>query len=228
MKLHRFYIDQELLADTWIKDSALLHQWKNVLRFQVGREVVLFNSLREVKMYRIEEYGGEAVHVSLVTEMQPQVPENDTYLCFSLLKKDKVDWVLQKATELGVSHFVPLICNRTEKTGWNEERAIKIVTEAAEQSGRADIPRLREPITPQKLIEEFEGNVAVYVAEQGDSTGIEHGNIGNPRAVFIGPEGGWSDDEKAFYKSVEAKHISLSKFTLRAETAAITAAALLQ
>lgn len=225
MKLHRFYIDRELPRDFWMDDDALFHQMTRVLRFQEGRELVLFNAIREERLYKITKVGNNAVHLELVTEMVARTPERDVYLCFSLLKKDKNNWVLQKGTELGVSHFVPLLCDRTEKTGFDRDRSLKIVTEAAEQCGRADIPRIREPISPQAIIDELQADGArVYIAEQGSGAKIEGGKA----AVLIGPEGGWTDEEKKYFTDKNIQHIELGNFTLRAETAAVTAAALLQ
>ncbi len=225
MKLHRFYLnDTELPHDFWMQDKALFHQWTKVLRFQVDRELVLFNDKREERLYRIVKIGDTAVHLELITELKPNIPKTDLYLCFSLLKKDKNDWVIQKGTELGVSHFVPLICDRTEKTGFDNERAVKIAIEASEQCGRTDIPRIREPLSPQSLIEELPDNVEIYVAEQGSP------NVPNTEAksiaVLIGPEGGWTDEEKLFFGTKNLKHVAISEFTLRAETAAVSAATL--
>jgi 16S rRNA (uracil1498-N3)-methyltransferase len=197
MKLHRFYLPNiELKHDFWMQDKALFHQWKNVLRFQVGREISLFNENCEEKLYKISKIGDTAIHLELITDFDPKVPKNDVYLCFSLLKKDKNDWVLQKCTELGVRHFIPLICERTEKTGFDIERAEKIVIEAAEQCGRADIPRVREPLHIEKIIDELSEKVELFVAEQGSPSEIK--NIKNEsgkdsKGIIIGPEGGWSD-----------------------------------
>ncbi len=231
MKLHRFYVkDTELGHDFWLQDERLFHQWTRVLRFQVGREVSLFNKEKQEKLYKIVEFGKDAAHLEMVTEMIGKIPKNDVYLCFALLKKDKNDWVLQKGTELAVRHFVPLITDRTEKTGFDVERAEKIVIEASEQCERVDIPKVREPITVIKIIEELSGKVDIFVAEQGSSSQISNINpqISQPIAVLIGPEGGWTDEEKKLFKDNKLNHLALSEFTLRAETAAVAAATLLQ
>ena len=231
MKMHRFYVyDTELKHDFWLKDSTLFHQWTRVLRFDAGREVVLFNDKRQERLYKIAQIGDDAVHLELVTDLKPKCPITDIYLCFSLLKKDKNEWVLQKATELGVSHFVPLLCDRTEKTGFDLARVTKIVIEASEQCGRTDIPRVREPIHLHKVIEELHGKVKLFVAEQG-SPDIQP-LVSNPQsseslAILLGPEGGWTDSEKQLFIDKNIKHLSLSEFTLRAETACVAAAALL-
>lgn len=219
----------ELTHDFWMQDKNLCHQWTRVLRFEPGREVVLFNNLREERLYRITKIGDSAVHLELVTELVGKMPERELYLCFSLLKKDKNDWVLQKGTELGVRHFVPLLTDRTEKTGFDVERAEKIVIEAAEQCGRVDIPRVREPIGIESLFNELKDKVDLYVAEQGSptSTSALHPQPSRPVGVLIGPEGGWTDAERQLFKDNEIKHLALSEFTLRAETAAITSVSII-
>ena len=124
MKLHRFYVGDEvgLTQTTWVHDEKLLHQWRRVLRFEVGREVVLFDGNGTDRLYRITKLDRDEVGLELVTELEPKRPKQEVYLLWSLLKKDKNDWVLQKCTELGVSHFVPLLADRSEKTGFDVER----------------------------------------------------------------------------------------------------------
>lgn len=230
MKIHRFYIENiELTHEFWLNEPRLYHQWTRVLRFQAGQQLVLFNELRQERQYEIIKIGDDAVHIKLVTELAPLFATNDVYLCFSLLKKDKNEWVLQKATELGVNHFVPILSDRTEKTGFDSDRARKIVVEAAEQCGRGDVPRIREPITLESALKELAPQAELYIAEQHSSL---HAPVSSPespssRAVFIGPEGGWSDREKALFQKQQINHLSLSSFTLRAETACITAVAIL-
>ena len=231
MKLHRFYVaDTELTQNFWLQDGGLYHQWTKVLRFEVGREIVLFNDQSQERLYRIAKFGDNAIHLELITEMESKTSNKEIYLCFSLLKKDKNDWVLQKCTELGVGHFIPIISERTEKTGFDVERAEKIVIEASEQCGRSDIPRVREPISVEKLIDELSGKVELLVAEQSS---LSHSSSINPQSsrpmgVLVGPEGGWTDSEKQLFTDKGLKHLALSDFTLRAETACVTASALLQ
>lgn len=237
MKLHRFYVaDTELTQNFWLQDGGLYHQWTKVLRFEVGREIVLFNDQSQERLYRIVKFGDNAIHLELITEMESKTPNKEIYLCFSLLKKDKNDWVLQKCTELGVSHFIPIISERTEKTGFDVERAEKIVIEASEQCGRTDIPRVREPITLETAIEELQGasllqgGTLLMVAEQGSPLRSSILNLQSQESIgiLVGPEGGWTDSEKQLFTDKGLKHLALSDFTLRAETACITAASLLQ
>lgn len=226
MKIHRFYIpDIQFSNDLWFKNSIVVHQWTKVLRFRPGQRVVLFDGKEKDKLYQITEILPEEVHLELITEYSRQLPKKDVYLFWSLLKKDKNDWVLQKCTELGVNHFIPLIADRSEKTGFNIERAQKIVIEAAEQCGRSNIPKIRDAMHVSNAIEQYHEKVEIIIAQQGEDTlNLELSSINSktPIGVFIGPEGGWSDREKQKFAKLQVKHLNLHDFTLRAETAAIT------
>ncbi len=224
MRLHRFYItDHELKHDFWLQDERLIHQWRKVLRMQPGQEVVLFDGVNKDRLYKLVELTDKEAHLQLVTEMARKTPAKEVYLLFSLLKKDKNDWVLQKCTELGASHFVPLLADRSEKTGFNRERAEKIIIEAAEQCGRSDIPAVREPMHITTTLEELSKKANLYICEEDGTDVVE--SISGSVGVLIGPEGGWSDAEKQLFKDKHIKHLNLHDFTLRAETAAVAATA---
>lgn len=226
MRLHRFYVGPklELTHYLWINDERLVNQWRKVLRFQNGQELILFDGRQHERLYVITKVEPKAFHVELVTDLVRKTPKREIYLCWSLLKKDNNDHVLQKCTELGVSHFVPLLAERSVKTGFDVERARKIVIEAVEQSGRGDIPNVREPLLLQTAIHEFAGKVPLYVCEQGEDNAKQKLPAYDQVGVFVGPEGGWSDAEKQLFILSEVPKLYLGDFTLRAETAAITAA----
>ena len=222
MKLHRFYLpDVELRQKMWIHDEKLLHQWQHVLRYRVGQELALFDGERTERLYKIHKIAKDEVGLELVTELVRKTPKKEIYLFWSLLKKDNNDWVLQKCTELGVSHFVPILPERKVATELNVERARKIVIEAAEQCGRSDIPRVREPIEIETALNEFAGKLDLFYAEQSDDTETTI-ETNKPLGVFIGPEGGFTDAEKQLLDK-NCKKLLLHDFTLRAETAAIVA-----
>ncbi len=227
MRIHRFYIgdDLELAAKVWVNDKNLLHQWCSVLRFKPGQQITLFNNIKEERLYEVDVVESNAVHLKLVTELKPTLPKKDVYLCFSLLKKDKNDWVLQKATEIGVNHLLPIISSRVEKKGLNLDRAKKIVVEASEQCGRTNIPSIREPVGLETAIKELRQNSNLYFADQGgkDLNTIKS-NEDKPEVIFIGPEGGWTESETKLLNNSEAIKVGLSDLTLRAETACVVAA----
>lgn len=222
-RTHRFYVGEELklTKDFWLHDESLLWQWNKVLRFRENEEVILFDGVQTDRRYKIVKLDKTEAHLVLVTELERNIPSRHVYLLWSLLKKDNNEYILQKATELGITNFVPLISDRTIKREFNFERAQKIVLEAAEQCGRSDIPHVREPLHLAKALEEYSDKVTLYVCHQGSKKAeLAEGRLG----VIIGPEGGWSDDELALFQAGSYRHIDLSQFTLRAETAAIVAA----
>lgn len=229
MKLHRFYVGERWERDIqhfghercWVQDKELLHQWHKVLRFKVSDEVALFDGDSEV-LYRITEIKKDETALVKITDLKPKSPPRHLLLAWSLLKKYKNDWVLQKATEIGVTHFVPLESARSEKTGFNIERANKIVIEAAEQCGRIDIPQIDDAHSLISMVHTYKDAYQLLVCnEQADKVSkIEGENIG----ILIGPEGGWSDTELAVLEKENIQKISLGDLTLRAETAAVVAA----
>ncbi len=159
-------------------------------------------------------------------------------LCFSLIKKDKIEYVIQKCTEIGVSEFSPIISERTEKTGYNLERFNKIIKEAAEQSGRTKLPQIN---TPQNLREflfqhETEKNIhpdVFYLNLNGSNLELDNlkKTAKNSKCkkitFFIGPEGGWGNEDLKIFEEKGVKSISLGKNTLRAETASIAISAII-
>ena len=232
MKLHRFYAGElhdkygptELRQHIWVSEPGLYNQWVHVLRYRVDDELVLFNGKGEDRLYRITKIEEQSIGLDLVTELEPSLPKREVYLFWSMLKKDKNEWVLQKCTELGVSHFIPTLSTRTEKTGFDEERARKIVTEAAEQCGRSDLPVIREPIGLQAAIDDYRDKLELLFAEQSDDSSVGAGE--QPVGVFVGPEGGWTDEEKELL-ATSCKKLNVAQFTLRAETACVAAAGML-
>jgi RsmE family RNA methyltransferase len=133
MKLHRFYVGNvhdksgplELDYKLWVDDENIVKQWLSVLRFKVGDQLVLFNDESE-RLYKIINIENpHSVKLQLVTEQNRKLPKKHVYLLWSLLKNDKNDFILQKATELGVRNFVPILAARTTKTGFNLARAKK-------------------------------------------------------------------------------------------------------
>ena len=222
MRTHRFYTgsDLKLKKDFWLHDEALLWQWNKVLRFREGQEVLLFDGLQTDRLYKIIKLDKTEAHLQMITEIERSIPGRHIYLFWSLLKKDNNEVILQKATELGATNFVPIITERTIKKEFNIERANRIVKEASEQCGRSDIPHVREPVHILKALEEYQDKLPLYICQQGRA---EASDLPDRLGVIIGPEGGWSNEELEFFANKKYEHISLSEFTLRAETAALIA-----
>ncbi len=231
MKLHRFYI-QEMhnkygevpIGETvWVHDEKVIKQWIKVLRYRVGDELIIFNN-QEERLYKIEVISEDSVKLQMITQLERQIPHKKVYLFWSVLKKDKNDWVLQKATELGVHKFIPVIAERSEKTGINLDRATKILIEASEKCGRSDIPLIREPVSLSEALSEYGNQLQLIICEQESENIIDVSEL-DTVGLLVGPEGGWSNVEKQLFQEMNLPHIAISNFTLRAETAVVVGVA---
>jgi 16S rRNA (uracil1498-N3)-methyltransferase len=163
-----------------------------------------------------------------VRETRSVRPHSGMKLCLavSLIKKDNFEWVIQKGTELGVAEFVPLISERSEKKGFNIDRARRIMIEAVEQSGRADLPTIAEPV----VLDEFLGALdrkAIAFHTDGKKFDRAALPVSGDLVAFIGPEGGWSDKEVSMFREKGIEVAKLDTPVLRAETAAVAIATLL-
>jgi 16S rRNA (uracil1498-N3)-methyltransferase len=225
MRLHRFYVANEikLKSDFWVHEPALLWQWNKVLRFRPGQEVILFDGLQTDRLYKIVELSNTEAHLQMLTELKRVLPRRHVYLFWSLLKKDNNELVLQKATEAGVSNFVPILSERSIKTGFNLGRAHKIVVEASEQCGRSNVPEVREPMHLENALEQYKDHVNFLVCQQETSRDLKLDDD-QKYGLLIGPEGGWSEEELKDFEERGFQHIAIGDFVYRAETAAIVAA----
>jgi 16S rRNA (uracil1498-N3)-methyltransferase len=233
MRLHRFYVkpDVELKHDFWLHDERLINQWRKVLRFQTGQELVLFDGVQHERLYRLLDLNEREAHLEQVTDFVRKLPAREVYLFWSLLKKDNNEWVLQKCTELGVSHFIPLLaarCVRAALTQNSMERWRKIIIEAAEQCGRSDIPAIREPMNVETALKDYQHKLQLLVCDQSEGSELSALDSKLSTGVLIGPEGGWSDAEKALFQQQSTSHLNLHDFTLRAETACVMAVTKIQ
>ena len=162
------------------------------------------------------------------------IPKRELTVFFSLIKKDNIELILQKGTELGVTHFVPVLSARSEKKGINLERAQKILIEATEQCGRGVPPTIQNIVKLEEIFDETKVSTLsdrvseVIVFEKGkEPLTSSSDNEKNKVGIVIGPEGGWTPEEIAFFETKKATFRSLGNATLRAETAAIVASAFL-
>lgn len=230
MRLNRFYLEN-FSNDKKIElnDSPLSHQIKNVLRMKIGDQVSFFNQEIEA-LYKIDEISKRSIVFVWQKNIETNFkPKREIILFQSLIKKDKMEWVVQKATELGVSKIVPVISKRSEKKDINLERLNKIILEAVEQCGRRDLPQLFSPIDFSKIWEIDTGLVLL-----GDGSGQNLGELFRKNeknfrmiSIIIGPEGGFEESEIDLAKKNKAEIVSLNNYILRSETATVSFLSLL-
>jgi 16S rRNA (uracil1498-N3)-methyltransferase len=228
MKLHRFFVTQDLSTkkEVVIRDSELHNQLKNVFRFTAGGQVILLDGTGYEYLALVHSFGYGEVTFSIASKrFSKNIPDREIYLFCSIVKKDKFEWILEKGTELGVSRFIPILSDRSEKKDLNFERAQRILKEATEQSERAIIPTI-EPII--KFDDLFEKEIPLFVFDpKGDTFVVEHAQKYSPLGICIGPEGGWTERELSLFKRNKMPVYSLGRGVLKTETAALAVSALL-
>ena len=234
MRLHRFYtpLNIEEKKVNSLPDLSIIHQIENVLRLKYGDRVIFFNGNGLDFESEIVSLGKNKIMFRVVdTKILKSHSSLKLSLAFSLIKKDNIEWIIQKCTELGVSEFIPLISERSEKRGFNIKRAKKIAIEACEQSGRGDVPIINEPRMLTEFLDAEKRKVIVFHTESGGFRKENFGKIKTSESlklvVCIGPEGGWSEKEISMFREKGALITTLDTPILRAETAAIAVATLL-
>jgi len=233
MRLNRFFGNFNFKDETIrSSDEDLINQLKNVLRLKNGDEIILCDGKLNEASCVIESIGrNEAVFkIVKVWQNKKEFPADIILYC-SVLKRENFELVIQKAVELGVKEIVPVIAKRTVKLGLREDRAQKIIKEAAEQSGRGILPILSQGMPFADAVRSAESNDInlFFELDKKPISGSDMDASKNKKiGVFIGPEGGWHPEELSLVSSLDAQNfkvLGLSPFTLRAETAAIAALA---
>lgn len=229
MRFHRFFIQGLDVSRNTISlsDSNVIHQIKDVFRLGKGDTILLLSGDGIEHTCAITLASKDAVECSVVSsERITFEPKVKLHLFISLIKKDHFEWVLEKATELGVTEFTPVISERTEKKDFNNERGLKIIREAAEQSGKGVLATLNDVVTLEEALKNNEEKAAALHLE-GSQFKKELEKNAERLSLFIGPEGGWSPNDLALFQKYNVPLVCLGKQILRAETASIAAATLL-
>jgi 16S rRNA (uracil1498-N3)-methyltransferase len=224
MRLHRFYTTEHLAgqASIALRDEGALHQLRDVFRLAKGDRVIFFDGDGHDYIYEAEIIAKKEASFSFAEKKPNFIPTKNVTLYMSLIKKDNFELVLEKATELGVTHFVPVITERTQGKNLNMERAEKIMQEASEQCGRGDIPTIGDTTDLKDALNE-NPDVIIFDMEGNDLSSYKLST--NDYKLLIGPEGGWSDKELKMFKDLNIQTLKLGDTVLRAETAAIVSCA---
>lgn len=232
MRLHRFLVDQPLTDPVIrISDKDLLHQWSRVLRYTEGARVCLLDGRGMEVIGSLLQVSSKQAEVRVESKkLQEQPAEPPLTLYFSPLKRELTELIFQKGTELGVSLFQPILCDRTVREGFNPERTARILKEATEQSGRVWLPAFHAPISFAEALRINQAETTFFAslnASPGLDVSKKVSSTGS-LALFVGPEGGWTGDEEAAATQAGYQVFCLSPHVLRAETACIAGVALLQ
>jgi 16S rRNA (uracil1498-N3)-methyltransferase len=206
-------------------DAGQANYLGNVLRLGAGANLLVFDGSSGEWLARIAEAGKK--RMTLVVEGKTREPESipDVWLAFAPVKRAQTDWLVEKATELGAARLIPVMTQRTVAERVRTDRLESIAIEAAEQCGRTRVPEIAEPLLLRRFIDELAPSRHLYFADENGGDPLVDSFAEGPAAILIGPEGGFTGDERAFVQGAGAAAISLGPRILRAETAALAALA---
>ena len=207
-------------------DAGQANYLGNVMRLGEGAELLVFDGSSGEWLARIVEAGKK--RMALGVERRTREPETipDVWLGFAPVKRNQTDWLVEKATELGVAKLVPVMTQRTIAERVKLERLEAIAIEAAEQCGRTRLPGIEEPLQLGKLLETRDAGRTLYFADEGGGEPAADSFRAGPAIILTGPEGGFADEERAAIRAApNAMPVSLGPRILRAETAALAALA---
>jgi 16S rRNA (uracil1498-N3)-methyltransferase len=210
-------------------DGNQAHYLAKVMRVGVGDGVILCDDRTGEWVARVVVAGKRDVVLEPVESLRPREEVPDFWLCAALLKKDRFDLLLEKASELGVRRIQPVLARRCVADKLNLERARAIVTEAAEQCARTALPEVAAPAKLEALLRGWPADRALFFADElgGEPAARAFAASPGAAALLTGPEGGFDDVEREMVRAVpQARPISLGPRILRGETAAIAATAL--
>jgi 16S rRNA (uracil1498-N3)-methyltransferase len=204
-------------------DPGQAHYLGQVMRRSVGDQLLLFDGASGEWLGRIDQ--AERKRMSVRIERQTRAAETlpDLVLAFAPVKRAQTDWLVEKATELGVARVQPVITRRTNSERVRIARLEAIAIEAAEQCGRTTLPAIDAPLALDQFLSSLDGR-RLYFADEAGGEPVATTLAPGPAAILIGPEGGFADEERASIRGAPgAVAISLGPRILRAETAALAA-----
>jgi 16S rRNA (uracil1498-N3)-methyltransferase len=249
MTRRRFYAPPAALAPD--EKSASLgaeeaRHLRDVLRLRQGDEIYVFDGLGREFHCQVKTMAKDSIDLAVIAEVGPARPESplDLTLGIVLLKHEKFDLVIQKTTELGVNRIIPLDSERADvrlRDSMDAQKRVtrwrRIALEAAKQSGRARVPEITAPTTLVSMLSGADENKSsksvarLMFAERADKSLKTIADLSGPPTeviALVGPEGGWTDEEIELARGGGWGIVTLGGRTLRAETAAIVVATLLQ
>ena len=218
-----FYPESLSLNLTAILNKSQSHYVNKVMRIKVGEVFSLFNSSGEWEA-KILSISKNIVEFNITKQLKQKENSKELWLAFSPIKSNYFNFMIQKATELGVTKFLPIIFDRTIVRKINKERLEKVIIEATEQSNRINVPLMKEP-QPLDLFLKNNNIDLIFTDLNSENKKIDLNQLtSNPTCIIIGPEGDFSEKEREEilkYKGVQP--IKINENILRSETAVISA-----
>jgi|SRR5690348_3826818 len=224
--LPRLYVRQALREGALVTlDAMQANYLGNVLRLGAGAELLLFDGETGEWLARIADAAKKRMSLSIGRKTREPEIIPDLWLAFAPVKRARTDWLVEKATELGAARLVPVMTQRTVAERVRLDRLESIAIEAAEQCGRTRVPQILAPMPLRRLVEELDPARHFYFADENGGEPLTSAYEEGPAVILVGPEGGFTEEERAFVRASGATAISLGPRILRAETAALAAIA---
>lgn len=232
---HRLFVAQSLAPNARVSiDREQANYLVNVLRLAEGDGLLAFNGVDGEWRVRLAGGTRKAPLLACIEQSRPQTPAGDLWYLFAPIKSARLDYMVQKAVEMGVSRLMPVLTRRTQVGRINLDRMRANVVEAAEQCGILSLPEVATEMTLDKALAQWPAGRSLIFCDEDADTANPLTSLGRlprhmPKAVLIGPEGGFDPEERALLATVGGHLcISLGPRILRADTAAVAALALVQ
>jgi 16S rRNA (uracil1498-N3)-methyltransferase len=234
-KSPRLYVEAALAAGTSVAlDRAQGHYLTHVLRLKAGQGVLLFNGRDGEWRASLAEGGKRMVSLAVTAQTRPQTKPADLHYLFAPLKSARLDYMVQKAVEMGAARLQPVLTRHGQVARINLDRMRANAIEAAEQCGILSVPEIAEPLPLLRLIvQRTPARWLVFCDEDAEVANplaaLQTVPLRAPLDVLIGPEGGFAEDERAaLIQLPQVARLSLGPRILRADTAAVAALAVVQ
>jgi len=225
----RLFVDAVLAPGPLRLDGPQAHYLASVMRMKPGEAVKLFDDRSGEWLGIVAAAGKRDLTLDVTEKLRDREAVPDLWLCAAPIKKGRIDWVAEKACELGVARLLPVFTRRAVVDKLNLDRLRSHMIEAAEQCGRTALPELAEPVKLPAMLRDWPEGRALFFADEtgGLPAAPAFGAHQGPAAILIGPEGGFDPQERdAIRAHPQAVGIALGPRILRAETAAAAAVSL--
>ena len=225
--LPRLFVETPLAGGARVElDAAQANYLGNVLRLKEGNQLLLFDGSTGEWLAEVAEAGKKRMTLAVAEATRPQESVPDLWLAFAPVKKGRVDWLVEKAVELGVARLLPVVTQRTIVDKLNLDRMRAHIIEASEQCGRTALAEIEIPVKLETLLKARDPQRTLYFADETGGEPAASAFAPGPALILTGPEGGFTPDEATAIRSApNSKAISLGPRILRAETAALAAVA---
>lgn len=230
----RLFVERALApGDQFAPPPEALNYLLNVLRLREGDAILLFNGRDGEFLAHLTETTRRSAALRVERLLRPQTPRADLDYCFAPLKQARLDYMAQKATEMGAGRLVPVVTRRTQVRRVNSARLRANAVEAAEQCGLLALPEVAEAVELPAFLAAFPADRLLVFCDEDAPIADPHaalaGRQGRGASLLVGPEGGFDDAERAaIARAPTLVRLSLGPRVLRADTAAVAALALFQ